>query len=270
VLSLIPSPRRQVHKPVLHHPRQPFDIFTMKSLIVFVVLVALAVAQPDFACDWFKSSCCKEGQSCYNGGQCSWECNQAKYHYQCWTCPKIEDPEALAGWCVAVGKTLTGQSKVRIPNLTYAMKMCLRIAKVNKDDCGGLNYVPGKGNTTYAPGRTLVNSTAGTAWLPRWGKEQCADLCDTCIKEEEIEVDDGWCKYPGKYSGEYDKTSTYFFTSLTIAKEQCLAQRSTCSGITQEVKNRVRARFTLRKEKELKTSPSGEVTWQYCKPIESE
>ena len=80
---------------------------------------------------------------------------------------------------------------------------------------------------------------------------------------------DGWCKYPGKLLYNYDYTSSYIFTSLSAAKVRCLAQRRTCSGITQEPGGGLR--FTLRNGKQLFTSVTGETTWVYndCKPIPS-
>jgi len=195
------------------------------------------------------------------------------------------DPEALAGWCLAVNKTLTGESETRLtpPQLTDALKTC---AKIGRRGCGGLNYiyVPGYkyGKSRYFFGRTLVNSTTSTTWLPRWGSEQCEDLCDTCIKEEEEEVNDyrlvrtGWCKYPGKYLSGYTRYSSAVFTSLSVAKAECLRQWGTCNGITQEVERthiftgRAQERFTLRKGKELETSGKGEITWKICDESEEE
>jgi len=126
--------------------------------------------------------------------------------YTLGVCPVVPvDPNRHSGWCIAVGKTLTGQSietdkspKAIYTKLTEAMESCSKLGRFG--GCGGFNYFPA--NTTYDAGdwkavfsyytgRTLVNSTTkpGTGidvsvatWLPRWGNETCQDVCDTCVK----------------------------------------------------------------------------------------
>ena len=69
-----------------------------------------------------------------------------------------------------------------------------------------------------------------------------------------------WCEYKNKYLSGYS-FGEYVFTDLSAAQMECENhQFGDCGGITQESANR----FTLRKGKELKDSPSGETSWQIC------
>ena len=148
----------------------------------------------------------------------------------------LNPASSLFGWTSHNGKYLLGYTKTpfAFPSLIAAQVACSK-----KSICGGVTYEHSNDRYTTRTSTDLKSSSTGEiSWLNP----------DASIF--------GWNSYNDMYLTGY--TSIPFVFSSLISAQTACSQKLDCAGVTYEPVNK---RYTTRKDKQLKVSQSGEISW---------
>ena len=158
------------------------------------------------------------------------------------------NPDAsIFGWNSYNDKYLTGYTSVPF---VFPSKISAQLACSEKPDCAGVTYEPENKRYTTRKDKQLKASQSGEmSWLNprRLSYQSSSDILSTGL---------GWIAREGMYLSGY-ASPNYIFSSVIAAQKAC-SEKNDCGGVTYEP---LRSRYTTRKGTQLKSSPSGEVTW---------